>query len=361
MLNELFQETIYQTKFFFDRTIGVLDKSSVVVSCNDLDQIGNKYKNINKNLKKSDSAFTLDEYTYKYFEYNSLAEYAVFVSGTDQEAEKICDLLSISLSILNKYYNEKNDRQKFIKNVLLDNILPGDVEFKAQKLNFDESTNKVCILIRTKEPYDILALNVLESLFPDKNNDFIIRISETDISLIKQVKNSISSENLEKLAYSIIEAISEGRYRFCVVGIGTKVKKIKDLARSFKEAQTAIEVGKVFNVEESVIKYEHLGVARLIYQLPTTLCEAFLKETLKDGSIDELDDEITFTVNKFLENNLNVSETARSLFIHRNTLNYRLNKVKKLTGLDIKEFEEAVIFKIASMVKKYLSSDLAKY
>ena len=145
------------------------------------------------------------------------------------------------------------------------------------------------------------------------------------------------------------------------VGIGTGVVGIKDLARSFKEAQVALEVGKVFDTDESIVSYDNLGIARLIYQLPTTLCETFLKEVFKQGSIDSLDHETLFTIHRFFENNLNVSETSRKLFVHRNTLVYRLEKIKKLTGLDLREFDHAIVFKIALMVKKYLTSNPVKY
>ncbi len=145
------------------------------------------------------------------------------------------------------------------------------------------------------------------------------------------------------------------------MGIGTVVDSIKDLARSFKEAQIALEVGKVFDTEKTIVSYNNLGIARLIYQLPTTLCEMFLKEVFKRGSIESLDHETLFTIQRFFENNLNVSETSRKLFVHRNTLVYRLEKIKKITGLDLREFEDAIVFKVALMVKKYLSSSPSKF
>ena len=141
-----------------------------------------------------------------------------------------------------------------------------------------------------------------------------------------------------------------------VIGIGTVSSHLRELADSYKEAQTAIDVGKVFDTEKTIINYENLGIGRLIYQLPTTLCEIFLTEVFKKNSIDTLDQETLFTINKFFENNLNVSETSRKLFVHRNTLVYRLEKIKKLTGLDLRQFDHAIIFKVALMVRKYLSS-----
>ena len=166
---------------------------------------------------------------------------------------------------------------------------------------------------------------------------------------------------MEKLAASIVDTLSGEHYIKAVVGIGTPIANVKDLATSFKEAQIAMEVSKVFDTEKQIICYDNLGIARLIYQLPTTVCEMFLREVFKQGSIESLDQETLFTIQRFFENNLNVSETSRGLFVHRNTLVYRLEKIKKLTGLDLREFDDAIVFKVALMVKKYLSNNPAKY
>ena len=176
------------------------------------------------------------------------------------------------------------------------------------------------------------------------------------MALIKQLSDTTESKDLYKVAKQIEDALAEELNVKAVIGIGTIVSHIRDLARAYKEAQVAIDVGKVFDTEKSIINYENLGIGRLIYQLPTTLCEMFLQEVFKKNPIDALDQETLFTINKFFENNLNVSETARKLFVHRNTLVYRLEKIKKLTGLDLREFDDAITFKVALMVKKYLIS-----
>ena len=205
------------------------------------------------------------------------------------------------------------------------------------------------------------AYDIIQNLFPDKSKDFVININEVEIALVKEIKPDTESRDLEKLASSISDTLSSEFYTHCVVGIGTTVTGIKDLARSFKEAQSALEVAKVFDTDRTIVSYDNLGIARLIYQLPTTLCEMFLKEVFKRGSIESLDQETLFTIQRFFENNLNVSETSRKLFVHRNTLVYRLEKIKKLTGLDLREFEDAIVFKVALMVKKYLNASPTKY
>ena len=262
---------------------------------------------------------------------------------------------------LKQYYDEKYDRSNFIKNVILDNILPGDIYLKARELRFNTDVSRVCMLIKITNKSDVSAYDVIQNLFPDKTKDFIININETDIALVKEIRSDIEMKDLDKLASSIVDTLSSEYYIHCMIGIGTIVVGIKDLARSFKEAQVAMEVGKVFDTEKTIVSYDNLGIARLIYQLPTTLCDMFLKEVFKRGSIESLDHETLFTIQRFFENNLNVSETSRKLFVHRNTLVYRLEKIKKITGLDLREFEDAIVFKVALMVKKYLSSNPVKF
>lgn len=361
MSNRLFQGIIHQMKDAIDRTIGVIDETSVVIACSELGKIGEVNESINAETLSSTVPFVINGYTYKSFGNSAKAEYAVFVSGNDDYAQRYVQLLSISLSSIKQYYDEKYDRSNFIKNVILDNILPGDIYLKARELHFNSEVTRVCLLIKITSKTDVSSYDIVQNLFPDKTKDFVININEMEIALVKEIKPNIDSKDLEKLASSIVDTLSSEFYTHCVVGIGTTVTGIKDLAKSFKEAQVALEVGKVFDTERTIVSYDNLGIARLVYQLPTTLCEMFLKEVFKKGSIESLDQETLFTIQKFFENNLNVSETSRKLFVHRNTLVYRLEKIKKLTGLDLREFEDAIVFKVALMVKKYLTANPTKY
>jgi carbohydrate diacid regulator len=211
-------------------------------------------------------------------------------------------------------------------------------------------------LVRQVGRSDVATVDVLSNQFPDKLQDFVLSINETDIAIVKQLSASTSAEDLEKIARNVEDTLKNELVIKSVIGIGTIAGHLRELADAYKEAQTAIDVGKVFDTEKSIINYENLGIGRLIYQLPTTLCEIFLSEVFKKSSIDALDQETLFTINKFFENNLNVSETSRKLFVHRNTLVYRLEKIKKLTGLDLRQFDHAIVFKVALMVRKYLSS-----
>ncbi len=343
------------------RVIGVIDENATVVACSELARIGTSNDFFSIELGESHDIFIRDGYTYKPFGVHVKPDYAVFVEGTDEIAGKYASILAISLSSIKQYYDEKYDRNNFIKNIILDNVLPGDISIKSRELHFNADISRVVFLINIVSTNDVSAYDVIQNLFPDKNKDFVFNITETDIVLVKEIKNNIDVKDLEKLARSISDTLQTEFFTRVNVGIGTPVMGVKDLARSFKEAQIAIEVGKVFDTEKNIVSYDNLGIARLIYHLPTTLCETFLKEVFKKGSIDSLDHETLFTIQRFFENNLNVSETSRKLFVHRNTLVYRLDKIKKLTGLDLREFDHAIIFKIALMVRKYLSADPVKF
>ena len=352
MANRVFQGVVYQMKDAIDRMVGVVDETGTIISCSDLNRIGEVRDGIASDRLTAGDAFVRDGYTYHLFSSNKRNDYAVLVEGTDEPALRYAALLAISLQNIKQYHDEKFDKANFIKNVVLDNILPGDIYAKARELHFATDVSRVVLLIRVTSGADISAYDVVSGLFPDKQKDSV---------LVKEIKRGIDQHDIEKLAASIVDTLNGEHYIKAVVGIGTPIANVKDLAQSFKEAQIAMEVGKVFDTEQAIVSYDHLGIARLIYQLPTTLCEMFLKEVFKQGSIESLDAETLFTIQRFFENNLNVSETSRGLFVHRNTLVYRLEKIKKLTGLDLREFDDAIVFKVALMVKKYLSANPAKY
>lgn len=361
MSNRLFQGIIHQMGDAANRTIGVIDDTGVIIACSELVKIGEARHGIHDELAYTSDAVTVEGYTYRPIGTAAKWEYIVFVEGEDDTAERLADILSISLSTIKNLYDEKYDKNSFIKNIILDNILPSDIYIKGKELRFNTEEVRVVFLIKFLLRTEVLPFNMVQQIFPDKNKDYVISISEQDIVVVKEVKGGTDIREIEKLARSIADTLGTEFYAKVAIGIGTAVDNIKDLARSYKEAQTAIEVGKVFDTEKTVISYENLGIGRLIYQLPTTLCEMFLQEVFKYGSLESLDHETLMTIQCFFENNLNVSETSRKLFVHRNTLVYRLEKIRKLTGLDLREFDNAITLKVALMVKRYLTTKPVKF
>ena len=358
MSNSVFQSVIVQLKEISDRTFGVIDTEGCVVSCTDVSLLGERWADAALRVgNAAEGVVTFGQKSFKAIVGNSnYYEYAVFCSGDDDAAKSFCQLAYIALNDAKIFYEEKHDRGTFVKNIIMDNILPGDIYIRAKELHFSTDAPRAVFLIRQVGHSDVATVDVLAGMFPDKLQDFVLSINEMDIAVVKQVGPNVTSEELEKMAVTMEDTLKNELRIKTVIGIGTIAEHLRELADSYKEAQTAIEVGKVFDTEKSIMHYENLGIGRLIYQLPTTLCEIFLSEVFKKNSIDSLDQEPLFTINKFFENNLNVSETSRKLFVHRNTLVYRLEKIKKLTGLDLREFDHAIVFKVALMVRKYLSS-----
>lgn len=361
MSNRLFQGVIYQMKDAIDRVIGVVDENGVVVSCSELVKIGEVRQGVRDELVYSGDMVTSNGYTYRSIGQGSKIEYIVFVEGEDKFADKMSKMLSISLSNIKGLYDEKYDKGSFIKNIILDNILPSDIYIKSKELHFNSDESRIIFLVKFNSNTDIMPFEMLQNMFPDKAKDYVISVGENDVVLVKEIKSGTDSKEIEKIATDIADTIYTEFYCEVSIGISTIVENIKDLARAYKEAQVALEVGKVFETEKNIISYENLGIGRLIYQLPTTLCEMFLQEVFKKGSLESLDRETLMTIQCFFENNLNVSETSRKLFVHRNTLVYRLEKIRKLTGLDLREFEHAITFKVALMVRKYLNSKQVKH
>ncbi len=358
MSSRIFQSVVLQMKESTSRFIGVIDAEGTVVACNKLANIGEKWEGAVQAVNMGmENIVTYAGMTFKPLAgWGSQFDYAAFAQGEDEESRVVCAMAVVALNGAKNYYEEKHDKAAFVKSIVSDNVLLGDVYVRAKELHFMSEVPRAVLLIRQVGNVDMGAIDLVQGLFPDRQSDFVLSMNETDIAVVKQLPEGTDSKELYKLALSIQDNLSQEADVKTVIGIGTIVGHIRELARAYKEAVVAIEVGKVFDTEKTVINYENLGIGRLIYQLPTTLCEMFLQEVFKKNPIDSLDQETLFTINKFFGNNLNVSETARKLFVHRNTLVYRLEKIKKLTGLDLREFDDAITFKVALMVKKYLIS-----
>ena len=358
MSGRIFQNVVLQLKENTDRTVGVIDGEGIVIACSELAMIGQRWAEHVPVINAAGGAIVAsDGKTFKALNgWGAQFDYAAFAFGDNEISRTVCAMATVALNAAKAYYEEKHDRGSFIKDIISDNIMLGDIYVRAKELRVVADVPRGVFVVRTLKKGESVPTDVIQSLFPDQQNDFVLSIGEGDVVLIRQMPEGTGIKDLNKIASTIEEALRSGGEPTVVVGIGTVATHLRDLAKSYKEAQIAIEVGKVFDTEKYVINYENLGIGRLIYQLPTTLCEMFLQEVFKKNPIDALDKETLFTIHKFFENNLNVSETARKLFVHRNTLVYRLEKIKKLTGLDLREFDDAITFKVALMVKKYLTS-----
>ena len=360
MSNRIFQTIIHQMKDVLERTVGIIDENGIVVACSEHGRIGESKQRIREELSYSSDSVVFEGYTYRFITSGGKNENIIFCEGEDRTADRDTKLLAIALGNIKNLYDEKYDKGSFIKSIILDNILPSDIYIKSNELHFDSDGNRAVIVIKFGAVTDVPAYEMVESLMPDRERDYCINIGEQDVVVVKELSDS-DEEKLEKYAEELMKSIEQTYGVRVFVGISSVTDSLRDLAKAYKEARISIEVGKIFDIEKPVMSYRNLGIGRLVYQLPTTLCEIFLGEVFNKGSLESLDRETLMTVQSFFENNLNVSETSRKLFVHRNTLVYRLEKIRKLTGLDLREFDHAVTFKVALMVKKYLTSKPTKF
>lgn len=280
-------------------------------------------------------------------------DYLLVIYGEHAENEIIGKMAACQVRNLILSKTEEFDRNNFIQNVLLGNMLAIDMHSKAKKLHI-EPKPRVTFVIDTGTKSTDVVLELVKNLSDLKAGDFVTTIDEHSVILIKDIadfKEEELEESLEAIAVSLVDSLHMEAMIKVRIGYGNVVEQIPDIAQSYQEAKLALEVGKVFYAERETISYSRLGIGRLIYQLPMSLCDMFIKEVFGDKIPEILDDEESMsTINKFFQNNLNISETARQLYVHRNTLVYRLERIEKIIGLDIRKFDDAMTFRIAVMV-----------
>lgn len=290
---------------------------------------------------------------FKIFDEHQL-EYILMANGGGDDVYMVGKIAVFQIQNLLVAYKERFDKDNFIKNLLLDNLLLVDIYNRAKKLHIDTEVRRVIFIIETKNEKDSSALDNVRSLLGNKAKDFVTAVDEKNIIIVKEVDANDSYAELGRIAQNIYDILKNEGEEDILIAYGTVVNDIKEVSKSYKEAKLTLDVGKIFFSDRRVIAYSTLGIGRLIYQLPIPLCKMFIREIFEGKSPDDFDEETLTTINKFFENNLNVSETSRQLYIHRNTLVYRLDKLQKSTGLDLRVFEDAITFKIALMVVKYM-------
>ena len=290
---------------------------------------------------------------FKVFDDHQL-EYILLANGNSDDVHMVGRMAAFQIQNLLVAYKERFDKDNFIKNLLLDNLLLVDIYNRAKKLHIDTEVRRVVFILEINNEKENSSLETVRSLFSSRSGDFITAVDEKGIIVVKELAPQEGYAEMDKIAEMIRDSLGEEKKRESLIAYGTIVNEIKEVSRSYKEAKMALNVGKIFFAERSVIAYSSLGIGRLIYQLPIPLCKMFIREIFDGKSPDDFDEETLITINKFFENSLNVSETSRQLYIHRNTLVYRLDKLQKSTGLDLRVFEDAITFKIALMVVKYM-------
>ncbi|MGN0513997.1 MAG: PucR family transcriptional regulator [Lachnospiraceae bacterium] len=351
--NQILQNTLDGLKAISRIDLCVSDTDGVVLATTFGD--GDNYKEavINFVGSQADSQVIQGCHFFKVYDEQQL-EYVLLAKGTGDDVFTIGKIAAFQVQNLLVAYKERFDKDNFIKNLLLDNLLRVDIYTRAKKLHIDIDVKRVVFIIETKHEKDLNALETVRTLFATKTRDFITAVDEKNIIIVKEVKPGETYDDLNKTANVILDMLNTEAMSMVHIAYGTIVHDIREVSKSYKEAKLALDVGKIFYSDKNVVAYSNLGIGRLIYQLPIPLCQMFIKEIFDGKSPDDFDEETLVTINKFFENSLNVSETSRQLYIHRNTLVYRLDKLEKSTGLDIRVFDDAITFKIALMVVKYM-------
>ena len=353
-MNRLFDSFVSSIKEITGCEFGVADESGAVLSLTDEKVFEGTEPVFEAFLESEDLWHHESGLVLHKVIINDKLEYIIFMNGSGGQCEKYLEIAAISVLNMKLYYEEKYDKNSFIKQIILDNILPGDISIRAKELHIAARARRVAYIIRLEKNQEVYSHEIIQNLFPDRMKDFVVVIDDENTALIKELNEEDEAKDINTIAKTIIDTLNTESMVKAKVGIGTPTENISKIGRSFKEAQTALQVGGIFENDKAVVNYNNLGIGRLIYQLPETLCKLFLDEVFAKGAYEFLDNETILTIQKFFENNLNVSETSRLLYVHRNTLVYRLDKIQKITGLDLRNFDDAIIFKVSMLVKKYL-------
>ena len=285
---------------------------------------------------------------------NGSGNMLLIVWGSGDSASTIGELAVCQIESLLSAYTEKTDKNSFMQNLLLDRYSQVEAFNKAAKLHISPSVRRAVFLVETKQHKDESALATIRNIFSARTRDFITALDDSGIIVVRELQNTESYEELDGIACMLVDMLNTEAMTSAWVSYSNVADDIMELSDAYKEARTALEVGKIFYAEKNVFGYNQLGIGRLIYQLPTQVCEMFVNEIFGDESLESIDDETLNIIRTFFENNLNLSETSRQLYVHRNTLVYRFEKLQKRFGLDVRTFEDALAFKLAMMVSDYL-------
>ena len=351
--NQVLQTTLDGLKAISRVDLCVLDTEGIMLATTFPEAEGFRDSVLSFAESPADSQVVSGCQFFKVFDEHQL-EYVLLANGNSDDVHMVGRMAAFQIQNLLVAYKERFDKDNFIKNLLLDNLLLVDIYNRAKKLHIDTEARRVVFILEISHEKENNSLETVRGLFGSKSGDFITAVDEKSIIVVKELAPQDGSAEMDHIAEMILDSLGEEKKKDALIAYGTVVGEIKEVSRSYKEARMALNVGKIFFAERQVIAYSSLGIGRLIYQLPIPLCKMFIREIFDGKSPDDFDEETLVTINKFFENSLNVSETSRQLYIHRNTLVYRLDKLQKSTGLDLRVFEDAITFKIALMVVKYM-------
>lgn len=354
LLNKLFQNLVYQVEEIIQSEFGITDETGEILACSDDSKKGQNIPLINDFLKSGKTSDELEGFSIEKVYIKGKLEFIIFLQTDGNDSSKFLSLISISIKNIKTNYDERFDRNKFLKGLLMESINSEEIPLRAKELHLALNSLRIVFLIRTNESREIFAHEVIQSMFPNRTKDLVIVLDDENTVLVKELKTGSGSKEIGKIACSILDTLTTELMVKTFIGIGNIVENLMEIGQSYKEAEIALTVGKIFEIDKSIVSYDSLGIGRLIYQLPLESCKLFIQEIFKGDTLETIDNETSLTIAKFFENNLNISEASRQLYVHRNTLVYRLDKIQKTTGLDLRRFDDAIKFKMAILVNRYL-------
>ena len=273
-------------------------------------------------------------------------------AGSPEEAEQAVT----QIRCLCTAYKEKYNKTDFLQGLMTGGIPAYDIAERAARLHISPEEKRVLFLLEARH-IDETATEILKNMFPAQTKTYLVPVAENTLALLRPLRSGETEADSRRIARTIVDTLSTEALIRVQLAYSFVSENLTELPEAFRETSLALKVGKLFYSEQTVFPYNELGIGRLIYQLPVSLCENFLEEIFGPDVPESFDEETLGTINRFFQNNLNIAETSRQLHMHRNTLIYRLEQIEKRTGLDVRLFEDAMTFKIAIMVLNYLQAE----
>ncbi|HIT65653.1 MAG TPA: helix-turn-helix domain-containing protein [Candidatus Merdisoma merdipullorum] len=350
-INRLIQQSLNHVKAAARTELCVLDTNGMIVATTlNIEKIS---KEIIENFicSQVESQVFQGYYFFKIFEEGRL-RYILISKGGDSYAMGKLEAAQIETLVCSG--GSRPDKKAFFKNLLLDEAFITDIYIQAKRLHVRVEIQRTVYLIEFQNERSAELGRILNEFADKTRNDVIVELDERTIAFIRESHAGNTEGSGAETARLLVDLLNSEAMIQVRIGYSRTADNLKELSKAYKEARTAILVGEIFYPDNTVCAYESLGLGRLIYQLPMSLCEMYIKEVFGEQKLESLDKETLNTIKIFFKNNLNVSETARQLYTHRNTLVYRLERIQKKMGLDIRVFEDAMMFRIGMLVDAYM-------
>lgn len=323
-------------------TAGIFDAQEIVIASTNSSLVGLSFGKTNIS-------------SYKIFEISSkLPELRLFVDTSmvsETEVHLYASMISTALMAIFKIYTENYDSENFMKRIIEGEAK--DIPSHARILKIQDEAIRVVFVINAEPKHVEGVLQIVQNMAVGRN-DFLFEKGSGEIVFIRTCKTEPSAGKLHGIAKQISDAVATEVLEFVSVGIGAVVYNLEDVERSYKSAVNALDIGEIFANKNKIYAYSNLGISRLISSVPIGKCKAFLNEVMSHKILSEIDEETLNSIQTFLDCDMNIALAAKSLYIHRNTMVYRLDRLQKQTGLDVRKFEDAMLFEIAMMIHKYL-------